>query len=131
MKISTEKPPNWPDIEAKFHINFQQSGVLISYGDTVHVASGGISPDIRIHEQTHLDQQAKMGVEEWWRKYIADKHFRVEQEIEAYRNQVAYIKRYVSNRKKRELYITGIWKNMSEMYGDMISYQKAQEILPL
>jgi len=41
------------------------------------------------HEQTHADQQRKVGVFHFWFKYLRDKSFRQEMEVEAYRKQIA------------------------------------------
>ncbi len=130
MNISTNKPPNWEQLEKKFNVKWDD-GVIVTYGDTAYCKSGGMSPDLRIHEQTHMIQQATMGVEIWWERYFADKKFRLDQELEAYRNQTQYIKRFVSNRKKRANMMEHIWESMARMYDGMVSYETAKELLPL
>lgn len=40
------------------------------------------------HEMVHIEQQKKYGIIRWGWKYIFDKEFRYQQELEAYRVQV-------------------------------------------
>lgn len=81
-----------------------------------------LTPDLLIHEQIHLKQQEKLGVDEWVNRYIDDLEFRIEQEVEAYRNQINSIKdRNAKERMK-------IWASetlSSKLYGNIINYQIA------
>jgi hypothetical protein len=108
------------------------SGVMVAYGDTVHTTSKGISPDLIVHEQTHFRQQAAIGGPEiWWEKYFTDKQFRLEQELEAYEKQCDHIRKFVFNQKKKHNAFNHIWLSMAQMYGDMITFEEAAELLPI
>lgn len=130
MKISTQKPPVWDEVEKKFGIKWE-SGVLVAYGDTIHTRTGRVSPDLIIHESVHFKQQEAIGgPEKWWEKYLTDSNFRFEQELEAYGKQCDYIRSYIHNHKKRANMFNHIWHSMAEMYGDMVTYKQAAELLP-
>lgn len=131
MIISKEKPPIWNQLEGRFKVRWE-SGVIVTYGDTVYTINGNMSPDIVVHEQVHIDQQTIIGAEEWWNKYLNDPQFRLQQELEAYSRQINYIVRHIPNRKKQMAIIEHIWKSISSVsYGNMISYKEAKEKLPI
>ena len=85
-----------------------------------------LTPDLLIHEQTHLKQQEKIGADKWVDKYINNIDFRIEQEVEAYKNQVKSIKdRNIRERVK-------VWASETlsgELYQNIITKQKAYELL--
>lgn len=130
LKISTSPPPIMDRIEKAFGVTFD-SGVIITYGDTVHVKSGKLSPDVEVHEETHIKQQSTMNLDEWCDKYFDDPKFRLEQELEAYHNQVKWIKKNIKDRNRRFLLIEHICKSISSNYGEMITYDEAKKIITL
>jgi len=97
VKISTEKPPQWilDAVKSQWNVDWE-SNVIFTYEDTISTSSGEMSEDLIAHEQTHIRQQAEMGADVWWKRYLEDDQFRYEQELEAYQNQykwlVAHIK---------------------------------------
>jgi len=81
-----------------------------------------LTPDLLVHESTHLKQQKNLGVDEWVNRYIDDIDFRILQEIEAYKNQINSIK----DRNQRER--MKVWASQtlsSSLYGSIINYQEA------
>ena len=67
-------------------------GVCFTYGDTYYTNHNPLPADYLVHEQCHTKQQAEIGADEWWRRFFADPKFRLEQELECYRKQLASIK---------------------------------------
>jgi len=132
MKVKLTKPPNWKRLEEAFGVSWD-SGVLVTYGDTIHTKSrGGVSPDLIIHEGVHVKQQESIGPEKWWERYIADPQFRLQQEMEAYTKQCNYIRVAFRNDPSKVLRLFNhIWRSMSDMYGGMITYQEAKNALPI
>ena len=131
MRISKEKPPIFDLIAEKFGVDWD-SGVIVTYKDTVYCKAGQISSDLVVHEQTHIDQQKAYGdADEWFNKYLNDKSFRLEVELEAYRNQARFITLNLKNRDKRLKMFMHIWRSMATYYGDMISYEEAKKLIPL
>lgn len=60
----------------------------IYYPESVIDPNLEIYKDVIVHEQTHLRQQKKMGLEEWMIRYLRDSEFRVDQECEATAHQI-------------------------------------------
>lgn len=59
-----------------------------------------IDPPLLIHLFTHISQQEKIGVKEWWSRYLKDKHFRLNEEIRAFQAQFHEIKSTVKDRER-------------------------------
>src|SRR3990167_5904365 len=85
MKQINDYPPNIEQIRAAFPLH---KGIVFTYGDTIYNPDGGfIDQHLEAHEATHALQQALIGVDRWWDRYIRDPVFRFRQELEAYRAQ--------------------------------------------
>jgi len=48
------------------------------------------TPDILVHEETHIRQFQKQPII-WWFRYLFSKEFKLKEECEAYANQIAYL----------------------------------------
>ncbi len=95
MYIKNEKPPIWEEANAMFEID--HSRAIYTYGDTIYnPAAIAIDELLLVHESVHSGQQEQCGgPQNWWRKYLADKNFRLDEEVEAYHAQYrAMCKRY-------------------------------------
>jgi hypothetical protein len=87
-----------------------------------------LTPDLLVHESTHLKQQVKIGVKEWVREFIEEPQKRIDFEVEAYKNQLRSIK----DRNKR--HDCRIWASETlsgALYGNIISKQEAFNILKI
>ena len=102
-------------------------GIIITYGDTIY-SKFDISPDLVVHEITHVQQQEVLWRDNWWDRYFEDTAFRLEQELEAYRNQYSFIKQNFS-RPVRKTMLRQIANIMSTLYGGMCTYDEAIEFL--
>ena len=99
MKTIKGFPPNIKQIDEVLHTKSKPT-VVYTYGDTVYIPNGeALSDDLEVHEAVHIKQQAEMGAEEWWKKFLEDPEFRLSQELEAYQAQWEYIEEN-KNRKK-------------------------------
>lgn len=132
MKIVKDYPPNIEAIRAKFTLH---EYVVFTYGDTLYNPGGWkIADDLMVHEETHVVQQGDDPAG-WWNKYLNDEKFRLEQEIEAYRNQYLYFREnrcIKPNGKIRASrlgeFVSRIASDLSsEIYGNIINYQEARE----
>jgi len=126
VKYSKEIPAIYYKCRQKFGVVWHQ-GIIITYGDTVY-CKVDISPDLKVHEETHIRQQAVMGKDLWWEKYLSDKKFRLSQEVEAYRNQMVYIKKNYSNVEIKSLK-KGIVQDMCTLYDGMCTIKQARKLL--
>jgi hypothetical protein len=85
-----------------------------------------LPPDLIIHEQTHLKQQEKYGLDNWVTKYLTDDKFRLDMEISAYISQL----KSIGNRELRNKIRIESAKNLaSSLYGNIIEYNEAFKIL--
>ena len=123
MNLVIAFPPNYKQIKEKFN---PPTGTVFTYGDTVYCPdSPKLSPDLLVHELTHINQQGN-DPETWWNKYIEDPNFRLEQEVEAYREQY---KKFCQLKKDRNIqarflfYIAG--ELASATYGHLIGRDEA------
>jgi len=101
---------------------------VYAYGDAIYSPSGSKTLPLHlvVHEQTHLAQQRRAGgVEAWWRLYLSDGGFRLEQEVEAYRAQLGAM-----NRQERRRLRCKLARDLAgPMYGHVVAYERALELL--
>lgn len=134
IKHSTEKPPNWVILIKTFPFlsNMWEKEIIVTYGDTYY-CKVPVRDDLLVHEETHMRQQViSGGPEEWWKKYYADPMFRLNQEIEAYRNQYLFLHDSLMDVPRQErkyklrIYSEQFAKFLSsDMYNNIIDYNKA------
>ena len=130
MIISKEKPVVYERCKEVFGVEWEK-GIIITYGESIHCINDlSNRPDLIVHEQTHIDQQTKYGVEAWWDRYFIDKEFRLDQEVEAYRNQVKYMKENYPRPYRRAL-IKSLCRDMSTLYKGMCTESEAMELISI
>ena len=124
MKIVISFPPNIDAINKVFVL---PKTVMFCYGDTIYNPYNlRIDHPIMVHEETHEKQQAEMGVEAWWDRYLKDPIFRAEQEKAAYKAQYVDALNYIHKLEKRNLYKIAIATALSSStYGNCISFKEA------
>lgn len=125
MKIVYEKPPVYDRIVKA--IGVPPEGAIYTYGDTIYVPSGR-TPDAALvaHEETHSAQQADIGRDAWWDRYLKYEVFRVNQELEAYKAQLEFVRAHTRVKAKRGAALEHMARSMSgPMYGNVISYLDA------
>ena len=127
IEIDHTIPPIFYECEKHFGVKWEN--IIITYYPKIHAAKN-IS-DIKLaHELTHITQQKDLGAKEWWALYFQDKDFRFKQELEAYRQEVAYVIENVGDRNERYRIITRIAKDLSgSMYGNLVSFDEARKLL--
>lgn len=127
VSISNQIPDIYHICKEKWGVDWDK-GVIFTWGETIH-CKFPLSPSLIAHEMTHVEQQAN-GVVLWWSKYLDDPAFRLSQELEAYRNQVNFIKQQVKDRNKKAVMIHEICQHLSgPMYGNIISFEEAKKKL--
>ena len=101
------------------------NNTIFAYDGCIYT-NNELSPDLLIHEQTHLKQQEKYGLDTWVEYYLKDVNFRLKVEIEAYRKQLESIK----DREFRFHIRNESAKNLSSsLYGNIINYEEALKLL--
>jgi hypothetical protein len=124
MKRSNEKPEIYKKLKKRFGVKWND-GLIITYGDTTY-SKERIHRIKYVHEKVHSKRQLRMGVEDWWDKYLKDKDFRLNEELLAYRKEVEWIYKQGIDKDFRTAVIEGMATDLSsKMYGEIISYEDA------
>jgi hypothetical protein len=128
-EIVHARPPIYDRIVAVFPAA-RQNHVVFTYGDKIYNPSGGeIHETLMAHEETHVTQQTDMGKDIWWDRYLEDPTFRIVQELAAYQKQFQLV---------RELYQRPVWRKelnrlakdlSSPIYGDLMSFEYAKQLI--
>ena len=86
-----------------------------------------------IHEQVHERQQTKsifLRPKKWWKKYLTDESFRMSQELEAYRAQYQFVKKYEDNKRKVKMFLYEVSQALANpIYGNMVSVNEAKKLI--
>lgn len=129
VKTSQQKPPQWilDAVKEKWGVVWE-SNVIFTYNGVISTSSGEMTEDLIAHENTHIEQQARLEGwgDEWWKRYLADDQFRFEQELEAYQNQYKWLVRNIKDRNEVFRFLTHYAKSLSgAMYGNMCDFHTA------
>lgn len=129
IQVSKALPPKsiYDKCVVRFGADFYK-GAVFTVGHTIY-AMHDISDDLYVHEATHSKQQEKIGSEKWWKLYFTDDKFRLEQEVEAYKNQWNWAVKN-SPREYRRLLKSHIIRNMSSrLYGNIVNEEEAEQLI--
>lgn len=114
-------PPNIEELRRAFPKI--RKGVIFTYGTTVYYTGAPLNDALKEHESVHVIQQmtypgdggpyiTEPGPGGWWDRYINDRNFRYEQELEAHAAEYRW---YMENggRQQRRAAFRGIVKRLS------------------
>ena len=126
MKIINVDPPNIKQIEAVLGPDKTKANVYC-YGNTIYNPNKlKLEPHIIVHEKVHSEQQRRIGIDYWWMRYLDDKNFRLENELEAYAIQYKYVKDLFKDAIAK-LFLTDISEVLaSETYGNILTIHQAE-----
>ena len=98
---------------------------IFAYDNAIYT-NNDLPHHLIVHEETHLKQQERDGLDFWVNNYLKNEGYRLLQEIEAYKAQLASI----PDRNARNLVRLESARNLSSaLYANIISYEKALEML--
>lgn len=122
-------PPVYDRVRNVFDI--AGKSVIFAYGDKIYNPfRAGITPDLFAHETIHSKQQALTSPDAWWERYLTEKDFRLDQEVEAYGAQYRYLRGCTPNRKKLEEKLHKLADDLSgRIYGNLCSYDRARKLI--
>lgn len=110
MQIIKDYPPNIDAIDAAFKV--KDKVIFYAYGDKIFNPKGhDVHPSIIDHETVHSIRQAG-DPEDWWKRYIDDPVFRLQEEVPAHR---AELKWFMDREEFRNQKIIG-WRGGEEFY---------------
>lgn len=127
MKIIKTRPPNFNEIIKVFPMAAGR-GVIFAYGDTIYAPFIEVTPELIAHENVHGHRQLKMGVEEWWKRYLEDIPFRYEEELPAHRAEFRHLCSMSGNEKWRRMHLDMVaMKLAAPLYGRMVNLKQAKQ----
>jgi hypothetical protein len=128
INIITGFPPNIKRIEKEF--GELPSNVVFAYGNAIFNPSGiPVNEPLRIHELTHLAQQGD-DPDAWWDKYISDKKFRFEQELEAFSNEYNCFRGFMKDRNKVANFLHSVATRLSSnLYSSDKTYSECVTLI--
>lgn len=126
MKVLAEFPPNYNKLVEVFAVG-QGSGTVFCYGDKIYNPFNlALRDDLIYHESIHAKQQYRIGgPENWWKRYIKDPKFRIDQEIVAYGKQVAFLRSKYGEEKGLQAHQAFSGFVSGPVYGNAISRSSA------
>lgn len=123
-QIKNEFPPNWERMQKDFNLDWNNT--IVTYGGVIY-SPNPVEDDILAHELVHVRQQAGKNMEEWCNRFLTDPKFRYKQELEAYRVQFGYWKRYIKSKDEIKAALDRMARELSgPMYGNCIDYETAK-----
>lgn len=129
MKIKNSYPPNYDELIKHFDIA-DNPNIIFTYGNKLYVPNKqNIPDDLIVHESIHMEQQKKIGVKEWWNKYIFDIDFRIDQEAEAYNAQYKYLKESFNRHDRRAKLKQLVEVFSGPVYGNILTPELAKELI--
>lgn len=128
MEIIHDFPPNFKAIEKKF--GPLSDSVIFTYGGAIYAPTvGEIASHLIVHEEVHSKQQGD-DPKGWWKRYLKDDKFRLEQEVEAYKAQYLFFKRTIKDRNRQTRFLYKIAADLaSPMYGSIVPHREAMNLI--
>lgn len=127
MAVIHSYPPNINEINLVLPTNDTN---VFSYYPDIYVPSGKeLEADLMLHENIHLEQQKAIGVQNWWRKYLIDIHFRLDQELAAFAAQLAYGKEVYPVKTSDQMKQDFAFLLSGKQYQTGLTYQEADTAL--
>ena len=125
--IITDYPPNIRQIREYLTPPPQ---AVFAFNETIYNPSGNeVRADILYQENVHFRQMKEYPSSEiWWTKYLIDKDFRLRMEVEAYAEQVAFVKRHSTNKVVKEL-LDEIAETLEKYYNLGITKYQAHALI--
>jgi hypothetical protein len=125
--VICRKPPLFDEIAAAFDLAGQKP--IFAWGSVIYNPHAITIPAcLFVHEGVHGERQGS-DVEGWWRRYIAEPPFRLDEEIPAHQ---AEYRAFCDGRDRnaRRIGLHHIAKRLaSPLYGRMVSYDRARQII--
>lgn len=130
MRVSRERPPNYDEIAEVFDIRGKP--IIFAWGDTIFAPppNGPVTPHLIAHEAVHgFRQRTFPQIIGWWRRYLHDAEFRLEEE------KLAHIAEYQhlivgANRSERRRHLSHVAARLSaSLYRYSITKDEARRVL--
>lgn len=132
MKIINAVPPMFDEIDAVF--NIKGKPVLFAWGEKIYVPQpvGPLSKALLAHEAVHGERQMAYpgGIEAWWRRYMAEPRFRLDEEIPAHKAELAHLLTKAKGPSMRAHVLSRTAARLAApLYGNLITIADAKKAL--
>lgn len=124
MNIVIGYPPIYDEIAAAFDLRGVKP--IFAWGNTIYNPHGvPIPPELIAHENVHMQRQAGDPLS-WWKKYITDPQFRLNEELMAHAAEYRYIVENSSRNQRRIALKVTAQRLAARLYGSLISVKDAK-----
>lgn len=130
MVLVLEKPLLWKVVQM-FYPKARWGSILFSFGDTIYASKEPAKHEL-VHEETHLAQMgnSKLRACYYFLRYWWSLDFRLKCEVEAYQKQWEAILADSDYKDRATHFKVALATHLSsEVYGSIISYQEAFDLL--
>lgn len=128
VKFSHSKPIFYEQLHEIFGVEWD-NGLIVSAYPYIYCKTD-IPAEKIIHEYVHLNEQAKIGTDIWWQKYLSDSSFRLEEEVKAYRKEVQFIRKNIKDRNIAFKFVHQMSIDLSSsQYGKLVTQQEAWKLI--
>jgi hypothetical protein len=132
MRVVNALPPMFDVIDAVFHVRGKP--VMFAWGDIIYapMQQGELPKSLLAHEQVHGDRQlaAPGGVEGWWRRYLDEPAFRLNEEVLAHRAELAHLLTKAKGPSMRAHVLSRTAARLAApLYGSLITVAEAKRAL--
>lgn len=132
MNVVVSSPPNFDAIVERFPFARNQ-GVIFTYGQTIYNPSGiAISSALKCHESVHAQRQGEdeEEIRQWWRRYLDEPMFRLEEELLAHRAEYRAFKGWEKDSRKQAQELESIAARLSgPLYGNVLTLARARRLI--
>jgi hypothetical protein len=128
--VVADWPPNIEEIRAVLPAVSRSN--IFAYAGKIYSPSGtDLPPWLIEHEKVHFQQQKQHGVNLWWKQFLADPLFRLEQEIPAHQREwQVWLQCGKRSRNQKRVTLKSLAKRLSApMYGNMVSFTAAKLVI--
>lgn len=129
VKISNARPPMYDEIASVFDVRGKP--VLFAWGDTIYCpVPCPIRPHLLMHEKAHGARQIETGIEEWWKRYLSDPEFRLEEEKIGHLAEYQWLADRCASRADRRRNLSHVASRLSSaLYRYKITKDEARRFL--
>lgn len=122
-EIVNDWPPNIKAIRAVLPVS---AGNIFAYGGKIYnPGCAELTPELLAHEAVHFRQQGKFPGR-WWKKFLRRPEFRLEQELEAHREEYRVFCQLHRDRNAKARFLRQISLRLAApMYGGIITLREA------
>jgi hypothetical protein len=123
--MTLKKQKEFPLLEQYERIFNINKYTIFAYDGTIY-CDYELPDYLLIHEQVHLEQQETLGLENWVKYYLGDVQFRLNMELEAYLEELDFIK---DRNFRAKIRLESAKALSSDLYGNIINYEDALKML--